>query len=204
LSSITRVGSGRHQVVVTPLYGVQGYVVPTGQAGRSLSSSLARGCILLPGPATAEEWHIGVGQQVTRSSGRQYSTAPSGPRPAGVLLVAVGPTRSLGPTCQQGHCRNVAVNAITGARRTLPGAALNVVTWPAEPGIVSPDGSLAAVIVTSGVQRSVLHLVNLNTGRTTTLPVPVNASSDSQALAWSPDSRWLFALAATASLSRSG
>jgi hypothetical protein len=54
--------------------------------------------------------------------------------------------------------------------------------------------------VTSGIQRSVLDLVNLNTGRTTTLPVPVNASSDSQALAWSPDSRWLFALAANGKL----
>jgi hypothetical protein len=191
---------GPHQVVVTPLYGVQGYVVPTGQAGRSLSSSLARGGRLLPGPATAEEWHIGVGQQVTRSSGRQYSTTPSDPRPAGVLLVAVGPTNWLGLTCEQGHCRNVVVNTTTGARRTLPGAALNVVTWPTEPGIVSPDGSLAAVIVTSGVQRSVLDLVNVNTGRTTTMPVPIDESSDSQALAWSPDSRWLFALAASGKL----
>lgn len=191
---------GPHQVVVTPLFGVQGYLVPTGQAGRSLSSSLARGGLLLPGPAPAEEWYIGDGQQITHSSGRQYSTTPTGPRPAGVLLMAVGPTNWLGLTCQQGHCRNVVVNATTGARRTLPGAALNVVTWPTEPGVVSPDGSLAAVIVTSGVQRSALDLVNLSTGRTTTMPVSVSISSDSHALAWSPDSRWLFALAASGHL----
>jgi len=47
---------------------------------------------------------------------------------------------------------------------------------------------------------AVLGMVNLNTGRTTTMPVPVDESSDSQALAWSPDSRWLFALAANGKL----
>jgi hypothetical protein len=94
------------------------------------------------------------------------------------------------------------VNATTGVRRTLPGAGLNVVTWPwpAEPGIVSPDGAPAAVTVASGPQGTVLDLVNLTTGRTTTLPVPVDTSSDSQTLAWSPDSRWLVALTANGEL----
>jgi hypothetical protein len=136
------------------------------------------------------------------SSGRQYDATPVGLRPVGVLLVAVGPTNWLGLDCKHGQCRNVVVNAATGTRRTLPGAGLNVVTWPwpAEPGIVSPDGALAAVTVASGAQGSALDLVNMKTGRTMTLPVPVSMSSDSQTLAWSPDSRWLFALAGNGKL----
>lgn len=191
---------GPHQVVIRPLYNVPGYMVPTGQRGRSLAGSLARGGQLLPGPAPAEEWHIVDGQQITRGSGLQSSMTLTGLRPVGVVLVAVGPTNWLGLTCQPGHCHNVVVNATSGARRMLPGAAPNVVTFPTEPGVVSPDGALAAVTVTNGAQQSVLELVNLSTGRTTTMPVPVSMLSDSRTLAWSPDSRWLFALAASGQL----
>jgi hypothetical protein len=136
------------------------------------------------------------------SSGVEYDATPTGLRPVGALLVAVGPKNWLGLGCQQGQCRNVVVNAKTGVRRTLPGAALNVVSWPwpAEPGVASPDGSLAVVIVTRGALGMALDLVNLSTGRTTTLPVPVGMSSDSRALAWSPDSRWLFVLTGTGRL----
>jgi hypothetical protein len=131
------------------------------------------------------------------SSGRQYDATPASLRAVGALLVAVGPRNWLGLSCQQGQCRNVVVDAVTGTRRTLPGAGLNVVTWPwpDEPGVVAPDGSYAAVTVASGAQGAALDLVNLSTGRTTTLPVPIGAVSDSTTLAWSPDSRWLFALA---------
>ena len=130
------------------------------------------------------------------NSGTQYDATPTGLRPIGVLLIGVGPTNWLGLGCQQGQCRNVVVDATTGASRTLPGAALNVVSWPwpAEPGVVSPDGALAVVVVTRGDLGMALDLVNLRTGRTTTIPVPIGMSSDSRDLAWSPDSRWLFAL----------
>ena len=128
--------------------------------------------------------------------GRLYDATPAGLRPVGVLLVAVGPTNWLGLSCQHSQCHDVVVNAATGDRRTLPGAPLDVVTWPwpAELGVVSPDGSVAAVSVASRPQGEALDLVNLHTGRTTTVPVLIG-TSNSQTLAWSPDSQWLFALA---------
>jgi hypothetical protein len=136
------------------------------------------------------------------SSGSQYDATPASLRAIGALLVAVGPANWLGLSCQQGQCRNVVVDAATGTRRTLPGPGLNVVSWPwpEEPGVVAPNGSFAAVTVASGSQGAALDLVNLSTGRTTTLPVPIGVMSDSTTLAWSPDSRWLFALAGSGQL----
>jgi hypothetical protein len=130
------------------------------------------------------------------NSGAQYDATLTGLRLIGVLLVGVGPTNWLGLSCQHGQCRNVVVDATTGASRTLAGAALNVVSWPwpAEPGVVSPDGALAVVVVTRGDLGMALDMVNLRTGRTKMIPVPIGMSSDSRDLAWSPDSQWLFAL----------
>jgi hypothetical protein len=132
------------------------------------------------------------------NAGREFDAALAGVRPISVLLIAVGPTYWLGLSCQHGLCRNVVVDARTGVRRTLPGAALNVMSWPwpTEPGAASPDGSLAVVIVPRGAQDIALDLVNLRTGRTATIPVPIGFP-DSRALAWSPDSRWLFVLTGT-------
>ena len=132
------------------------------------------------------------------TDGRQFDATPAALRPVGALLVAVGPRNWLGLSCQRGHCRNVVIDGATGTRRTLPGAALNVVTWPwpAEPGVVAPNGSVAAVIVGTGTNGAAFDLINLSSGRTTTIPIPVTPQSSSQTLAWSPDSRWLFLIAA--------
>jgi hypothetical protein len=136
------------------------------------------------------------------NSGSQFDASPGSVRPVGALLVAVGPRNWLGLSCRRGHCRNVVIDGATGARRTLPGTALDVVTWPwpAEPGVVAPDGLLAAVTVGSGAQGTALDLVNLSTGSITTIRVPVGTWSSSQTLAWSPDSRWLFVIAASGKL----
>lgn len=88
------------------------------------------------------------------------------------------------------------VGSVTG----LPSAAP---TWqfpapsasPGRAAVVSPDGALAVVATASGAQPALLDLVNLRTGRSTTIPVLVGPSPDAQTIAWSPDSRWLFLLA---------
>jgi hypothetical protein len=136
------------------------------------------------------------------SNGRQFDATPAALRPVGALLVAVGPKNWLGLSCQRGQCRNVVIDGATGARRTLPGAGLNVVTWPwpAEPGVVAPNGSVAAVMVGSGTDGAAFDLINLSSGRTTTIPVAVAQQSSSQTLAWSPDSRWLFIIGAKGKL----
>ncbi|HEY2313742.1 MAG TPA: hypothetical protein VGH96_09020 [Streptosporangiaceae bacterium] len=135
-------------------------------------------------------------------SGVLYDTGPGLLRQVGMLLAAVGPRSWLGLDCARTGCRNVVVNAATDARRTLPGAALNVVTWPwpAQPGVIAPDGSFAAVRVAPRAMDVALDLVNLRTGAVTTIPVAVDPASSSRTLAWSPDSRWLFVITANGGL----
>jgi hypothetical protein len=102
---------------------------------------------------------------------------------AGRWLVADCPTKS--------RCQNVVVNPATGARRVLPGpAAANVFI----PGVISPDGSAAAVVRMTG-DHLTLHLIDLTSGADRTLNVPLADTSYDGAIAWSPDGRWLFAAA---------
>jgi hypothetical protein len=135
-------------------------------------------------------------------SGVLYDTGPHLLRRVGMLLEAVGPRTWLGLSCSHAGCHNVAINAVTGARRPLPGPALDIVSWPwpAEPGVVAPDGSLAAVITAHGGSGVALVLVDLRTGVVTTIGVPVAQDSSSQMLAWSPDSQWLFVITASGKL----
>ena len=135
------------------------------------------------------------------SSGRQYDATPASLR-AGALAGRGRAQELAGPELPERPVPQRRGGRVTGTRRTLPGDGLNVVSWPwpDEPGVVAPDGSFAAVTVASGAQGAALDLVNLSTGRTTTLPVPIGAVSDSTTLAWSPDSRWLFALAGNGEL----
>ena len=61
---------------------------------------------------------------------RQYDATPGALRPIGALLVAVGPRNWLGLSCHRHGCRTVVIDVATGARRTLPSATLDIVTWP--------------------------------------------------------------------------
>jgi hypothetical protein len=181
------IGGSQHITLVGPQGAAAGLVVTTlsPQYPAQSATSDGRGYVVL-----------------FDSSGHQFDATPASLRPVGALLVAVGPTDWLALDCQHGQCTNAVIDAATGARRTLSGASLNIVTWPwpADPGVAAPNGSFAAVTVARGAQGAALDLVNLSTGRTTTLPVPIGTSSDSRTLTWSPDSRWLFALAGNGKL----
>jgi hypothetical protein len=135
-------------------------------------------------------------------SGVLYDTGPSLLRRVGMLLAAVGPRRWLGLDCGHDGCHNVVIDVATGAKRTLPGAGLTIVNWPwpAQPGVVAPDGAYAGVTVATGETGAALALVNMQTGAVVTLRVAVGSVSSSQTLAWSPDSRWLFVITATGGL----
>lgn len=126
--------------------------------------------------------------------GGQYDAGPHWLSRVGALLDAVGPTRWLGETCPRSRCRNLVIDIATGARQVLPGPALQLLTWPWpwEPGVVSPDGATAAVVVATGGSSVGLDLISLTTGATSPVAVPISQATSSQALAWSPDSRWLF------------
>lgn len=162
------------EVIIRPLDNVPGYVVPEGQRSRSLTGRLARGGQLLPGPAPVEEWNVGDTQQITL----------------------------IGPTGTATRQYSATVSRPYPVQSAPPRGGHNVVTWqwPAAAGVVSPDGARAAAIVANGAQVAALDLVDLSTGRTTTIPVPVNMPSDNQTLAWSPDGRWLFVLAGNGQL----
>jgi hypothetical protein len=126
-------------------------------------------------------------------------------RAVDALPVAVGPRDWLGLRCAGGTCANVVVSLATGASRPLPGPAVYGDPWPwqALPGVVSPDGTTAAVLtgLTGRVgERPALELVSLVTGKVTQVPVPVGPTASSASLAWSPDSRWLFAVTARGTL----
>jgi hypothetical protein len=114
-------------------------------------------------------------------------------REIGPQLTAVGPGRWLAVTCPHGHgCANVVTNTASGTQRTLPGPPVRSSAWP--PGVISPDGSAAAVLVT-GTEAG-LDLINLDSGVSRAVAVQVSQESPNDVLAWSPDSRWLFVVAA--------
>ena len=135
---------------------------------------------------------------VASNSGSQYDATPHTLRRIDILLSAVGPSEWLGMACVPGRCRNVALNPVTGRQRALPGPAVHLLTWPwpAYPGTVAPDGKTAAVVADRGNGQVALEEISLSTGAVTRLPVPVTEYTSSQTMAWSPDSRWLFVVAA--------
>jgi hypothetical protein len=132
------------------------------------------------------------------SSGDLYDERPGGFRRIAGSLAAVGPTRWLTVDCRSQHrCSYVVLDPAAGARRMLPGPA----EQPAGPlGVIAPDGSAAAVLRSVAGQLT-LRLINLASGADQRVPVPIyQESSGPQALAWSPDSRWLFIITARGQL----
>lgn len=152
---------------------------------------------LPPGPQ--QEGPDGRGGLLLSSAGGSFSDiGPTGTRRAisGTVL-AVGPARWLVVACRTaGHCHNEVIVPAAGAGRVLPG--------PQAPasgsvGVVSPDGLTAALFtVGSGLPR--LELIDLSSGISRILPVSLGGALGSPALAWSPDSRWLFTVAADGQL----
>jgi hypothetical protein len=171
-----------------------------GPAGQATAVHLA-----LP----VQHWPLGTAMADGRGevlmfndAGVLYDTSPRLVRRIGVLLAAIGPRIWLGLNCERTSCHNMAIDTMTDARRMLPGPPLDIVSWPwpAAPGVVAPDGSVAAVTAAYGASGVALDLVNLSTGVVTTAPAPIAQDSSSRTLAWSPDSRWLFVITANGGL----
>jgi len=132
--------------------------------------------------------------------GGLYDLTPGGYRRIGGALAAAGPTRWLLVDCLAGRrCSNVVVDPADGTRRILPGPSVEPEPGAA-PGVIAPDGSAAAVVRISG-NRVTLHLINLVSGADQQISVSLDqGSAEDQTLAWSPDSRWLFIVAAQGEL----
>ena len=139
----------------------------------------------------------GRGYVLLSGVGEIYDVWPGGSRRIGGMLAAVGPTRWLTVNCYRPHrCADVITNTATGAQRQLGGPPVTSVS-AAAPGIIAPDGATAAIFrVTPGGQVT-LHLLSLVTGTDRQIAVRLSQSSVGPGtLAWSPDSRWLFAVTA--------
>ena len=159
--------------------------------GREPASQLdvPRGATAIAGVAD------GSGHVAFTVDGDSYDSSPAGPhRVASGSLVAVGPTRWLTRTCDgSGACPVSVVDPRTGANSELARAIGNSEFIP---GVVSPDGSAAAVVVLS--RTPALLYFDLWRRTESVLPIrPDTLPEQAQSLVWSPDSRWLFALDAT-------
>jgi hypothetical protein len=144
----------------------------------------------------------GRGYLIVRAGRDTADATPRGLRyvTAGVVT-AVGPTRWLAVQCQHRHCAEVVIDPASGARRVIS-RSRPVLAWEArtvigQPGVISPDGSVAAVFEAGRTRyAAVLHLIDLRTGADRSVGVSADLGSlTNQTAVWSPDGRWLFVAA---------
>jgi hypothetical protein len=137
-----------------------------------------------------------------------YDAGPGFDRLVPGTVIAVGSAEWLVDACdvQYRRCRNEVVDASSGIQRALPGPGVTepyFFSWPPT-GVISPDGSTAAVAENGPGGRLTVHLIDLRTGASRDLNVPVGSSGGvlssvgggpSESMVWSPDGRWLFVAA---------
>ena len=132
----------------------------------------------------------GAGYLLVPGLGGVYDARPDGMhRVTGGQVLAAGPTGWLVSDCDAAHVCANSVQDRGGHTYAMPGPA-NLSIVP--PGRISPDGKVAAVFTTPPDAQHGLALTDLTTGTTRTLGLALSADADQSALAWSPDSRWLF------------
>jgi hypothetical protein len=104
-------------------------------------------------------------------------------------LLAAGRTRWLVAECDdQHHCATIVIDRARGSRRVLgPVQADESV----QPGVISPDGTTAALLVERTSLAPSLYLLDLTSGSASTV-APADGPCNQQSFEWSPDSHWLF------------
>jgi Ser/Thr protein kinase RdoA (MazF antagonist) len=146
-------------------------------------------------PAVAD----GQGYVLVQEPGGVYDARPDGLRKvAAGNLVAAGERAWLVSDCPRAaNCVNTVIDPAAGTSHVLPGRSELVADpapfWP--PGTVCPDGTSAALLRIGPGQNGTVRLVSLRTGAHR--DIAVGRLSQNASLVWSPDSRWLFTLAAS-------
>jgi hypothetical protein len=137
----------------------------------------------------------GQGYALVQKGGALYDVRPAGARRVATgTLAAVGPSAWLVSRCQSvTRCVDVVIDPATGSRRTLPGSAdlggYPIPSWP--PGLISPDGRLAALPSYGPDGSATVRFVDLRTGAERTAAIALEAQWW-PGLVWSPDSQWVF------------
>ena len=108
-------------------------------------------------------------------------------------LLAIGPTRWLTAEHTQRGCTLVVTNRATKTRHTLGSTSCaNDVPFP---GVISPNGRSAAIVVEAATGTDAIHLIDLRTGSDHRLTArPRVGDGSNEHLVWTPDSRTLFFL----------
>ena len=110
------------------------------------------------------------------------------------FVLAAGPSGWLVSECDASYkCATYVVNRATGSRRTIN--APDTSGFFAGNGLISPDGSTAAVLESPSTGSPTIHLIDLSTGkdRDTGASVDISLGFGEGTFVWSPDDRWLFA-----------
>ena len=153
-------------------------------------------------PASAEGMVVpdGTGYVVAGYSKGVDLVRPTGSkRITSGTLIAIGPTRWLAQECSAVSCEMVAIDRATGRRHTVEEVPAGTRGTQWITGAISPDGKTAALRAGPNDPDTAtnLLLVDLTTGaqRRTNVPDPESGIS-ADSVAWSPDSKWVFATAA--------
>jgi hypothetical protein len=153
--------------------------------------------VALPTYPTFDPMPDGGGYPLFGAVGGFYRGVPGAQQhiTAGVV-VAGGAYGWLAVECDdRDRCGAVLVDR-HGRRRAVPGIA-----DPRVPsGVLAPDGRTAAVYVMGAPATLIVTLVDLVDGRRRSVGMVVGEGQGVSSLAWSPDSRWLFAVDASARL----
>jgi WD40 repeat protein len=134
----------------------------------------------------------GAGYLLFPGIGGVYDARPEGLRRITTgSLVATGPTGWLVVECDTTYrCQTVLVGRVDGSRRIVP----NQETNRDSRGVISPDGSTAAMSRTGPHGEAQLYLLDLASGRRRVPDIVLNPDAYDGAVAFSPDSKWLFAV----------
>jgi len=136
----------------------------------------------------------GTGYVIAYGNGA-YLVRPGGQQPITTgVLAAVGPTRWLVADCAANPaCPLTVIDRATGQHRVLPGLSTEIGDSPV-PGVVSPDGTWAAVYGSNAGSATQVHLINLTTSADRGLDIDLRGFEAPGMLAWSPDDKWLFVI----------
>ena len=111
-------------------------------------------------------------------------------------LLATGPTGWVDAHCDARHrCRMGFISRANGSRRVLGSE-----TGGLPGGLISPDGSTAAMLEVSPGGAIGLYLLDLHNGSRRPVTVAMDGEAPNGTTVFSPDSRWLFAVTARGTL----